>query len=330
MDDFDRPKRQKKEPKNADVVESSNATAADPSVSSFEYATDADQHKAMALVKSQAPVNLPTEPTVEQLMEAAEVGRIEVNLLRTINICWNPRKKGLTQALRQVKFSIADSLLTRQTLAMTAILNADAAMCVIDFCPDLLVHQMLLRITSESSLRNKDVRDRMCENGNWVDKSTFTRRISAALGQKQGKVDAADQLYYKQNVEDYHRYQTYFGNGSSSRKSRAGPSGLTRRDGVEVFNSSSPPGSRSISSGSDGSLAVGENGGGGVAVAGMTIRSLSGNKGKDKMREIVQLDGAAEEEEEESAEEDADGGVDVVSLQSDGELDRLAGSDSDD
>ena len=62
-------------------------------------------------------------------------------------------------------------MLTRQQLARIPILNKVAAWCIINFCPDLRRLETLLRISCEPALRNKHVRDRMCKNGQLIDKA---------------------------------------------------------------------------------------------------------------------------------------------------------------
>lgn len=328
----DKPKRQKKEPKNADAVPNDYH-----SFGNFCYATDTDSFKARALEKSSAvlgPLTLSAKPSVEELMEAADLGQINIDMLDGIQICWNPGKKGLTQDLEQVNFSIRDSLLTRKQLSMTPILTREAAECIIDFCPDLLWKDLLLRITSETSLRNMEVRDRMCMNGNYMDQATITKRIGSALGKKQDKKNndgPEEDNYYAQNAEDMDKYQRFFGKVLSTRKSWAGQSGRSKRNGTEDADSSAS-GSRPGSSGSDRSTILlmtdamrpGSS-------KGVKKRSSSSNMGKGKAKvTALQLDGAADEKEEtESEESDAVVGgkrkaLDEVSLQSDGELDRLA------
>lgn len=123
--------------------------------------------------------------TPDDIIEAAEDGKIDWDLCKEIYICWNPGKKGLTQDLVQAKFRIYDTLITRQQLKIRPILTRRAAECVVDFCPDMLWRETLLRIVSEAGYGNKDVRDRFCYNGCHNDKATVTKRIAAALGQKQ-------------------------------------------------------------------------------------------------------------------------------------------------
>ena len=309
-------------PKTLDAGDNGPATE-----KGFCYATEMDSRKARAL-KNTYP-SLPDTPSVEDLMQAGNGGSIELRYLDVIQICWNPGKKGLTQKLQQVSFSIKDSLVTRKQLSTTAVLTKEAAECVIDFCPDLLWDNVLLRITSETQLRNKEVRDRMCMNGNYLDKATITKRIGSALGQKQNTSPAAEssEEQYMQNVEDYSNYQLFFGKGPCMRKTRLVQS-EKRLAGAEDGDSSAA-GSRPGSSGSDGSVMEVKAPGGSGVMEGVraTSRGSSKGKGKAKAVDLSQLDGAADEDEEMS---DVVGGkrkpleLDEVSLQSDGELDRLA------
>lgn len=141
----------------------------------YSFATEADLAKALALQRR----------TPDEIIEAAQENKIDWDLCKDIYICWNPGKKGLTQDLEQAKFRIYDTLITRKQLKDTPILDRRAAECIVDFCPDLLWRETLLRIVSEAGYGNKDVRDRFCYNGCHNDKATVTKRIAAALGQKQ-------------------------------------------------------------------------------------------------------------------------------------------------
>lgn len=174
-------------------------------------------------------------------MEDVEESRLTLDECGDITICWNPGKKAITQDLEQARFSIKDTILTRQQLAQTPVLIKRAAECIVDFCPDMLWRGMLLRIASEAGYGNKQVRDRMCLNGNYCDKATITKRIGSALGQKQQApakrakkvIDPAsspqpgeekikgytkgEEEYYNENVEDFGNYVSFFGHRASHR-----------------------------------------------------------------------------------------------------------------
>lgn len=144
----------------------------------FSFASEEDRQRALALQRK----------TPDDIIDDAEAGRIDWELCKEIFICWNPGKKGLTQDLVQAQYRIYDTLITRKQLESTPILTRRAAECIVDFCPDLLWRETLLRIVSEAGYGNKDVRDRFCYNGCHNDKATITKRIAAALGQKQQNV----------------------------------------------------------------------------------------------------------------------------------------------
>lgn len=262
-------------------------------------------------------------------MRAGIDGNIELKYLDVIQICWNAGKKNQTEKLQRVSFSVKDTLVTRKQLATTAVLTKEAAECIIDFCPDLLFDNMLLRINSETHFRNKEVRDRMCMNGNYLDKATITKRIGSALGQKQvasPEAEASEESYM-QNVEDFSNYQLFFGKGPIMRKTRLVQS-EKRRIGAEDGDSSAAD-SRPGSSGSDVSVMEVKRPGSAGAMERVETTSGRSSKGKGKAKavDLSQLDGAADEDGEMS---DVAGRkrkpleLDEVSLQSDGELDRLA------
>ncbi|TKA77257.1 hypothetical protein B0A55_06137 [Friedmanniomyces simplex] len=104
---------------------------------------------------------------------------------KKVMICWNPGKKGATEQLEQAVFRAYDTLITREQYDRTLILTKRAAECIVDFCPDLLWRETLLRMVAEAGYGNTDIRNRFCYNGCYADKATITKRIAAALGQKQ-------------------------------------------------------------------------------------------------------------------------------------------------
>lgn len=154
--------------------------------------------------------------TPDEVMEAAEEGKITMDQCARLKICWNPGKKGNAAALEQAVFSIRDTVLTKQNLVMTPILTFRAAECLVDFCPDLLWNNNLLRVASEAGYGNKQIRDRMCQNGNYCDKATITKRIGAALGQKQ-QPGLVSKSYYNANMKDFGNYIDWFGYRTSHR-----------------------------------------------------------------------------------------------------------------
>ena len=129
----------------------------------------------------------------ELLIEAGETEKLPLDKLSLIKICWSPGKKGNSQDLEQAVFSVRDTVMTRKMLATTPILTRRAAECIIDFCPDLLWRDILLRILSEASYSNKEIRDRFCLNGSWSDRATIAKRLGAAL-------EVADTRFLRQRV----------------------------------------------------------------------------------------------------------------------------------
>ncbi|KAI5369967.1 hypothetical protein Slin15195_G008450 [Septoria linicola] len=158
----------------------------------------------------------------EDAIDAGMADRLDDVSMAQLNICWNPGKKGVTEGLQQAIFSVRDSVVTRKQLDNTPILTRRAAECIVDFCPELLWRGLLLRVCSEGGYGNKDVRDRFCFNGCYCDKATITKRISAALGQKQvvpkSKGYQAGELeWYDENVKDFTCYIEYFGRRTGHR-----------------------------------------------------------------------------------------------------------------
>lgn len=149
-------------------------------------------------------------------------GRLDPGQMAQLRIVWNPSKKGGPENLQPAVFSVKDSVMTRQQLEKTPILTGRAADCLIDFCPELLWRGTLLRVTSEGGHGNKDVRDRFCHNGSYCDKATITKRISAALGQKQVQPKSkgyqdGEYEWYEQNVKDFTNYIEFFGHRTGHR-----------------------------------------------------------------------------------------------------------------
>ncbi|KXT10429.1 hypothetical protein AC579_7884 [Pseudocercospora musae] len=160
--------------------------------------------------------------SADEALEAGACGKLEADKMAQLMILWNPGKKGMTENLEQAKFSVRDNVLTHKQLEKRAILTKRAAECIVDFCPDMLWRGMLLRITSEGGYGNKDVRDRFCLNGCYCDKATITKRISAALGQKQVQPKSkgyqdGELEWYEGNVKDFTHYIEYFGMRTSHR-----------------------------------------------------------------------------------------------------------------
>jgi len=165
-------------------------------------------------------------PTPEALIEAGEADKIPLDKLSLIKICWSPGKKGNSQSLRQAVFSVKDTVVTRKMLAKTPILTHRAGECIIDFCPDLLWRDILLRILSEAGFSNKDIRDRFCLNGSFSDRATVAKRLGAALGKDtnpprgEGKEAALD--WCETNRDDFDNYQAFFGKRPPARRTAQG------------------------------------------------------------------------------------------------------------
>ncbi|KAF2214906.1 hypothetical protein CERZMDRAFT_82799 [Cercospora zeae-maydis SCOH1-5] len=158
----------------------------------------------------------------DDAIDAGMDDKVSNEQMANLKIYWNPGKKGGPEGLEQARFSVRDSVLTRKQLDKTLILNRRAAECIVDFCPDLLWRGILLRVCSEGGYGNKDVRDRFCYNGCYCDKATITKRISAALGQKQvspnsKRYNQAELEWYDANVKDFTCYIEYFGRRTGHR-----------------------------------------------------------------------------------------------------------------
>jgi hypothetical protein len=182
----------------------------------FAFATDADANLA-ASMGMHSP---------EMLIEAGETDKLPLDKLSAIKICWSPGKKGNSQALEQAVFTVKDTVVTRKMLAKTPVITHRAAECIIDFCPDLLWRDILLRILSESSFSNKQIRERACLNGSWSDRATIAKRLGAALGKDtnpprgEGKEAALD--WCETNRDDFDNYQAFFGKRPAARRTAQG------------------------------------------------------------------------------------------------------------
>jgi hypothetical protein len=113
----------------------------------FMYATPSDGKRA-----AEVGYNNP-----DDVIGATEEGMVDLNVASAVKITWNPGTKVMAAGLRQAVFSVRDTVLTRRQLYTKPILTRRAAECIIDFCPDMLWRSMLLRVTSEAGLGNKDV-----------------------------------------------------------------------------------------------------------------------------------------------------------------------------
>ena len=177
----------------------------------FAFASAGDQQLASTMGKR----------TPDEMIQAGEDDEIELDELASIKICWSPGKKGNSQELEQGIFSVRDTVITRKKLLETPILNHRAAECIIDFCPDLLWRDVLLRMLSEGNFSNKEIRDRFCLNGCFSDRATVAKRLGAALGKdtnpprKKGD-DPRD--YCEINRDDFDMYQAFFGKRPPARR----------------------------------------------------------------------------------------------------------------
>lgn len=66
------------------------------------------------------------------------------------------------------------------------------------------------------------VRERLCRNGCYCDRATITKRVSAALGQKQTQRNSNaytqdEWTWYDENVRDFSRYIDFFGKRKNHR-----------------------------------------------------------------------------------------------------------------
>lgn len=272
----------------------------------FAFASDDDAAKARDM-----GFHIPDEA-----IEAAEAGKLDVEGQASLKICWNPGKKGTTENLEQVKFSIKDTVATRKQLKERLVLTKRAAECIVDFCPDLLWRGMLLRITSEAGYGNKDVRDRFCYNGCYCDKATITKRISAALGQKQVQPKSkgygpGEWEWYDENVKDFSKYIDYFGKRHSHRNMlKIQMQGEKRKMAVkQTLDESTPKKDESPSSSVE-----------------------DGADSSRKRRKLDKYDDAGEESEDDNMEDEVDGhddghesdaSDDAVSLQDSDILDEI-------
>lgn len=198
--------RKKKEPNDVNDVADAYHSG------SFSFATEEDEKSANA-VGCETP---------NDVVEHGQADKVELATLEQIRLCWRPGKKSATHDLQQVTFTATESVITRKMLAQTPVLTWKAAECIIDYCPDLLFRDLLLRICSESGMGNKDVRDRFSLNGCHADRATFTKRISSALGQKSAQPNSKGyqpgaKEYYEQNSKDFDAYISFFGKRTTSR-----------------------------------------------------------------------------------------------------------------
>lgn len=233
--DADLPKRQSRKKQPAESKEGDSSTGDPYHSGHFAWATDEAREKASKLELSSE------EKTPMEFIDAAEAGDIPLESCADLMVSWNPGKKGSTHKLEQARFSVKDVVVTLRQIDQREALTEIAGQRIVDFCPHLLWREYLLRISSEAGLGNKDIRDRMSCNGNHADKATITKRIGAALGQKQqqaptrmkkGKPQTAaetakakarrdareeDEAYYIGNAEDFDNYTLFFGKRTSHR-----------------------------------------------------------------------------------------------------------------
>ncbi len=82
---------------------------------------------------------------------------------------------------------------------------------------------MLLRVCTETGIKQSDVQERLTLNGLQLSPSTITKRIGSALGQKQTEKGESSSdvkpwaAHYNGNVIDFDYYKMYFGKHTSNR-----------------------------------------------------------------------------------------------------------------
>jgi hypothetical protein len=211
IEEKSKPKRGRKK-KVPDVSPTMNETNLNDQYHSgnFSFATPGDEEAAKKLACK----------TPDDVMNASRDGEISLEECAKIQICWNPGKRGSLDGLVQAQFSIKDTIVTKLQLQTRPILTKTATERIIDFCPDLLFRGMLLRMASEAGLENKELRDRLCCNGCFVDKATITKRITAALGQKQllqDKRTGEEDEWYIENTKHFENYCAFFGKHTKHR-----------------------------------------------------------------------------------------------------------------
>ncbi|KAK5678924.1 hypothetical protein LTS10_008579 [Elasticomyces elasticus] len=310
-------------------------TGGDPYYSgNFSFVSDADRLRARAL-GYKTPDDL--LDAAEQVTDPVQRAALRMACKETM-ICWNPGKKGLTETLTQAIFRAYDTLITREQYDNCLILTKRAAECIVDFCPDLLWRETLLRIVAEAGYGNTEIRNRICYNGCYADKATITKRIAAALGQKQQNpprkykttdengapgssksrrgAEAGEKGRYFDGEEDWHNgnkfdfddYQRYFGvrvgNTYVRRPRTGGKRKASGGDEMDVQQSGAGVGNGEGSSHGAKRAKTEET----TTSRSSEVRSEMGSP---------EAEGGAEEQE---AEED-DG--DAVSVQSDGVLDEI-------
>ncbi|KAK5709663.1 hypothetical protein LTR17_019599 [Elasticomyces elasticus] len=310
-------------------------TGGDPYYSgNFSFVSDADRLRARAL-GYKTPDDL--LDAAEQVTDPVQRAALRMACKETM-ICWNPGKKGLTETLTQAIFRAYDTLITREQYDNCLILTKRAAECIVDFCPDLLWRETLLRIVAEAGYGNTEIRNRICYNGCYADKATITKRIAAALGQKQQNpprkykttdengapgssksrrgAEAGEKGRYFDGEEDWHNgnkfdfddYQRYFGvrvGNTYVRRPRTG--GKRKASGGDEMDVQ------------QGGAGVGNGEGSSHGAKRAKTEETTTSRSSEVRSEMgsPEAEGGAEEQE---AEED-DG--DAVSVQSDGVLDEI-------
>ncbi|KAK5112125.1 hypothetical protein LTR62_004468 [Meristemomyces frigidus] len=309
----------------------------------FCFITEVDRTEALRLH--------PRFLSPDDILHAIETGSPEIDGLvestKKIRICWNPGKKGTTQELVQASFRLYDTVITRQQYLECKILTKRAAECIIDFCPDMLWREVLLRVSSEGTCSNKDVRDRMCFNGCYADKATITKRIAAALGQKQatsankktkdatgeeetlereagssrksrgpapspddGRWLEGELGWHTQNRKDFDHYGIFFGKRPNARRQAVGGEKRKKSIGAQEKNVDPMEGSSKRQKTN-------------AAMSPASARSGSVPELSEDVDSDDEEDENEEQEVEQAAQDEEDDDDDAVSVQSDGVLDEI-------
>lgn len=140
----------------------------------LEFSDDASR----ALCRSTITINC---SNVDEAIEHILRDRPELirdKRLSEITIHYGPSTTGL----EKFHFSLLDSIRTRMQMSSNHIMSPLEAYRVVDFAPDLTFGIMLVRILTEGTLTNQDLRDRLMLNGCFFTYSTISGRLQTVIG----------------------------------------------------------------------------------------------------------------------------------------------------
>lgn len=174
--------------------------------------------------------------TVEDALDAAMSDPFN-KAFAEIELFYDPGRKRIVEGLESVHMSLLDSARTRLQLSHFRVLSTMAAHRMIDFCPDLLWKMNLVRVISETDVSNKNMHERLGQNGAYTVVSSIAHRLTTglSLGLVRGVNPEAAKEYKLQVREDFVKYRAYHKERQQDAQRRQLPSTFDLAEAARLY-----------------------------------------------------------------------------------------------